>query len=665
MTMQPLDWTVIVAILGFFFSIAWMASRRSKSVSDYLVAGRSAGRYILTVAAGTEWIGAINIVAMFQLFYSGGFPTLWWMFLTQIFIVYMSASGWGIYRFRETRAMTLAEFLEIRYDRRVRQSAGVITWIAGMLNFGIFPAVSARLFIALFGLGDHFAIPALGLAQVPTFPVAAALMLIIPAFFVLGGGHTTVLVSDFVQGLFMNLAAVSIVAVLMVMAFDWSATVECLKQAPAEASMLDPLRTSQAADFNVWYFLIGTLGAWYCAVSHVPAQAFMGSGRTAHEQRMGNLLGQLRWQGLLAFFMVVTLVAYKILHHPADAATAAQINHTLDVLSTDPANEMRSQAMVTAVLSHVLPAGMVGLFGAVLLAALISCHSAFMHAWGGVLLQDIVMPLRSTPFTPRGHIWALRAAIVLVAVIAFVYSLLMRQQQSILMYFAAVNSVWLGPSGAIMLGGLYWRKGTARAALVTLFVGMAFALTCIAVEQLVWPRYMADKFPINGQWQFFLNICISLAVYAGVSLASRKPAFDMDRMLRRGIHAGPAETPESGHPARWWHRLFGIGPMFNRVDRLTAYGIVGYFIALFAIFIFGTAYALARHPDLDTWARFWMAVLVVMCGVLLVSTVWLGLGGIRDLLRLLRALKAERSDAHDDGWVEQKNTVTKTPVTES
>jgi hypothetical protein len=105
--------------------------------------------------------------------------------------------------------------------------------------------------------------------------------------------------------------------------------------------------------------------------------------------------------------------------------------------------------------------------------------------------------------------------------------------------------------------------------------------------------------------------------------------------------------------------------MFNRVDRLTAYGIVGYFFALFAIFVSGTAYALARHPGLDAWARFWKADLVVMCGVLLIGTVWLGIGGIRDLLRLLRALKGERSDAHDDGWVERKNTVTKTPGTES
>ena len=77
---------------------------------------------------------------------------------------------------------------------------------------------------------------------------------------------------------------------------------------------------------------------------------FMGSGKNAHEQRMGQLLGQLRWQGLLVFFMVIALVATVVLHHPAHQDTAALVNRVLDGISTDPDNEDRSQAMVAAVL---------------------------------------------------------------------------------------------------------------------------------------------------------------------------------------------------------------------------------------------------------------------------------------------------------------------------
>ena len=71
--------------------------------------------------------------------------------------------------------------------------------------------------------------------------------------------------------------------------------------------MLDPIHSSNTEDFNAWYFLIGVVGYWYNAMSNVPSQALLGSGKSAHEQRMGFLLGQISWQGLLVLFMVVAL----------------------------------------------------------------------------------------------------------------------------------------------------------------------------------------------------------------------------------------------------------------------------------------------------------------------------------------------------------------------
>ena len=64
MNMTPLDWTVTAAVLGLFVFVAVLANRMTRSVSDYLVAGRGAGRYMLTVSSGTEWIGVIAISGM-------------------------------------------------------------------------------------------------------------------------------------------------------------------------------------------------------------------------------------------------------------------------------------------------------------------------------------------------------------------------------------------------------------------------------------------------------------------------------------------------------------------------------------------------------------------------------------------------------------------------
>jgi SSS family solute:Na+ symporter len=155
MNMSGLDWAVVIGVLGIFITMAVLANRLTRSVSDYLVAGRCAGRYMLTMASGMEWIGAINIVAMVEMYYKGGFPCMWWVMLSTPFIVYMCVSGWGVYRYRETRSMTIAQFLETRYGRKVRLTAGILSWTAGMFNFGFFPLISARLFISLIGLPAH------------------------------------------------------------------------------------------------------------------------------------------------------------------------------------------------------------------------------------------------------------------------------------------------------------------------------------------------------------------------------------------------------------------------------------------------------------------------------------------------------------------------------
>ncbi|MEM8782060.1 MAG: hypothetical protein AAGE65_04300, partial [Planctomycetota bacterium] len=61
-------------------------------------------------------------------------------------------SGWVQFRFRETRALTMPGFFSDRYSPGVRKSAGVLAFVSGVMNYGIFPAVTANLIVAFCGL---------------------------------------------------------------------------------------------------------------------------------------------------------------------------------------------------------------------------------------------------------------------------------------------------------------------------------------------------------------------------------------------------------------------------------------------------------------------------------------------------------------------------------
>jgi len=70
-----------------------------------------------------------------------------------VFILAMS--GWVLYRYRQTRALTMAQFLEMRYSRRFRVFTGFVAFGAGLVNYGVFPSINARLIIYFCGLPDH------------------------------------------------------------------------------------------------------------------------------------------------------------------------------------------------------------------------------------------------------------------------------------------------------------------------------------------------------------------------------------------------------------------------------------------------------------------------------------------------------------------------------
>ena len=212
MNLYSVDWFIIIGFLLFMSGMAFFTRRYTRSVADFLAANRCAGRYLLTMSEAMQGVGGISVIALFQVYYQAGFTTIWWrsMLMPAIMTV-LALSGYMIYRYRQTRAMTMAQFLEIRYSRNFRVYAGIVAFSAGVINFGIFPAVEARFFIYFCGLPHSISV--FGLFDVATFPVVMAALLGISLMFIFCGGQIAVVVTDFLQGMFNNIAFIIIIIV--------------------------------------------------------------------------------------------------------------------------------------------------------------------------------------------------------------------------------------------------------------------------------------------------------------------------------------------------------------------------------------------------------------------------------------------------------------------
>lgn len=658
MHLLPVDWIIVIVAFLAFAGVAVWSGRQAKSVSGFLVSGRCAGRYLLTIAAGMVWIDAINIIAMFEAYYVGGFPVMGWGLMIQPpLAVIMAVSGWAVYRYRETRAMTVPQYLEMRYSRGVRITAGIVAWVAGMINFGIFPAVSAHFVMCFCGLPDHFAMAGM---MLPTFPLLMAGMMAVTLLFVFHGGHITVLVMDFCQGFFINIAAVLLVLVIGFTWLNWNEVVEVLNQAPADASLLDPARTSNVKDFNIWYFVIGSIGMFYTRLSNFQGQAFDAAARTPHEGRMGNVLAQIRWHTLCLFFMVMVIAAMMALKHPAHASVGQSIQAWLDVLEKQHGAAVRGQMTVSTALAFILPAGGKGLLLAIMMAAMISSKSAFIHSFGSIFVQDVVMPFRKTHPEPERQLRWLRLSMLGVTIFAVLFGCFYEQTESILMYFALSSTLWLGGSGAILIGGLYWKKGTTQGAYAAMTIGALFGLAGFAIMQ-GWEKWTGSPpslsiaghaLALNPQWWLLITMVVSTITYVGVSLATRRGAsFDLDRLLYRGAYRDAAAPLEDDRHLPLWKRICGITPEFTPRDRLTVYLLFGWIFAWFGACVVMIALSISGKIGNADWAGFWKVYLMALFGLLVFTTVWLGMGGIRDLKTMFRLLRESRTDVSDDGTV--------------
>ena len=71
--MSYIDWGILLLVLSFLVGGVVVSKKYMRSVADFLAAGRSAGRYLVSMSQGMAMLGAISIVGLLELNYIAGF----------------------------------------------------------------------------------------------------------------------------------------------------------------------------------------------------------------------------------------------------------------------------------------------------------------------------------------------------------------------------------------------------------------------------------------------------------------------------------------------------------------------------------------------------------------------------------------------------------------
>ncbi len=476
--MRPLDWLLVLVPLIGLLCVAIYTRSYLKGVADFLSGGRVAGRYLLAVAKGEQGVGAVVFVASFEVISHSGFVLGWWSWISIPVLFIVAISGWVIYRFRETRALTLAQFFEIRYSKRFRLFTGFLGFVAGIANFGIIPVIGARFMTYFLGLPQTLQVFGW---TIPTYIPLMALLLSLSLALTLSGGLITLMITNCLEGMISMVLFLVIIVALMFM-FRWDEVSQVLENQPSGQSLLNPFDSFGLSDFNIWFVLMGLFGAIYRTMAWQNQGAYSTAAITAHESRMGGIMGNWKGLGNSAIITLLAVCAMTYLAHPDFASESAAAKAEIARIDQP---QLQSQMSVPIAVIHMLPEGFKGLLCIILLMGIFGGDGTHLLSWGSLFIQDVILPLRKKPFTPQQHIRLLRWSMVGVAVFAFIFGCLFKQTEYIFMWWAVTEAIYVGGAGIAIIGGLYWKKGTTAGAWAGLLTGSILVTGGIIARQIL------------------------------------------------------------------------------------------------------------------------------------------------------------------------------------
>ena len=750
--MQWYDWLIVIIPTLFVLGMGLYSRRYLRDVTTFLSCGRVCGRYVISVGDIAGSMAIITLLSYVEIHYKTGFATAFWTSLMLPLGVVLSLFGYVTYRFRETKSQSIGQFLEMRYSRNFRIFAAALRSISEMLANMIMPALAARFFIYFIDLPQTFTVCGI---PISTFHFIMLLVLTIAISIICMGGSMAIIITDTIQGFLCYPMLVFFTIFILVKFPWSTDMLPVMADRAADESFINPFDIEKLKDFNVFSLvMVPVVVTILQRASWTGAGGSSTAARSPHEQKMASLLGTWRAALGSIFYVLMAVAILVFLNHHKYAQQAHNIRLELTskvaqevvkdqqlqqqvianiknlppsdhvVGKSQPLSEKKNidtryleagkapmvakdknegnatfqkfrtlyyQLMLPVAMRNMLPKGVIGLFCLLMVLLMISTDDSRIFSAAITIGQDVILPLRKKPLTPRQHMWMIRWVAIGIGVFFFLGSSFMSQLDYIQMFVVMMCNFWLGGCGPVLIFGLYSRFGTTAGAWTSLLTGMGMALfdsimrnnwakhvypwleshqwldnvkaTLTTLSRpftpyVDWSNVVQDKYPINNYEWYFLTMTVTLILYCVVSKLTCKEPFNLERMLHRGKYA--LEEKREDIKTKWtWKtvlgKMVGITPEYSTSDKFIAWCYFFYsFVYRFGLtFIMVLIWNAITPWDINLWSWYFLIVLLIVPGAMAaITAVWFGIGGTKDLVDMFRALETRTSNPLDDGRVE-------------
>ena len=519
--MRTLDWVVMILTTLVIVAYGLWKSRGSDTTDKYLRAANTMPWYAMALSIMATQASAITFISTTGQGFVDGMRFVQFYFGLPLAMIILSMTAVPV--FHRANVYTAYEYLEKRFDAKTRTLVSIVFLIQRGLAVGLALSAPAIVRTVLLGWPDQYTTLIMGIVVV--------------AYTVLGGVQA-VTWTDFQQMLIMmaGLAAALIMAVYLLP--DNIGPSGALTVAGA-AGKLNPVTTNFSWDdrYNIWSGLFGGmfLALSYFGCDQSQVQRYL-TGSSIAQSRLSllfNAVAKIPMQFLILLtgaivFAFFTFVQPPVLFQPADMVKLQQapefpaIQRQFDQahaarraaatrLLHDPSaradfqsaqhhiDDARKQAakltggndtnyVFLHFVIHYLPAGIVGLIMAAILAAAMSTISGEVNSLATVSVIDIYKRLFRPDGEDRHYLQASRLFTAFWGLYAVVTAQFAKNLGSLVEAVNLLGSLFYGGILGVFALALYFPRVGANGAFVGVLAGEAviFALHFTGATSFLW-----------------------------------------------------------------------------------------------------------------------------------------------------------------------------------
>jgi solute:Na+ symporter, SSS family len=451
--MNWIDTCVLIAYLvGITCYGIWVGYRRDASSEQYFLANKSLGWFTIGSAVFTSNISTIHLVGLAASGAKDGMVVgnFEWMACFTLMLLGLVFAPFYI----KSKVSTLPEFMERRYCPEARTFMAYIGLLGALLiHIGISLFAAAKLFESFLG--------------VPMLLTIVVLSVFTVTYTAMGGLKGVVMTENIQVCLLIGGAMLITVKGLQALAGVGIGDVDAFYAAvkPGQMSMILPIH-NDAGHLNEFSWLgivlgFPILGIWYWCADQTHVQRVLAAKDLKSAQNGALFAGFLKISPV--FLMVLPGVIGSILWKKG----------AIQLVATASGPDYNT--MLPALINHLVPVGLRGLLAACMAAALMSCMAAALNSCATLISLDIVK--RKSPDLADWKV--VRIGRFTTAAIMLLAMLWSTQGDQFGTIFEAINKIPMTFAPAVttvFLFGVLWKRGTARAAMATLYLGTALGI---------------------------------------------------------------------------------------------------------------------------------------------------------------------------------------------